>query len=194
MPDRPEAIDQRLVRALCHPLRVQILELLSDRVASPNWLSEQLDASLSHVAYHTRTLDKCGCLVLVETAQKRGATEHFYKATPDAFVGSPAWRDVPRPVLGGISGATLQTFLDKAVAALEAGTLDGRKDTIFRWMPLLLDQQGWDEVVTIMEAATEEILAAQRQSQDRIAETGLGDAISTVVGLASFETSGSMGG
>ena len=32
----PEAIDQRLVRSLAHPLRIQILELLTDQVASPN--------------------------------------------------------------------------------------------------------------------------------------------------------------
>lgn len=191
VPNRPEPIDQRLVRALCHPLRVQILELLTDRIASPNWLSEQLDASLSHVAYHTRALDKCGCLVLVETAQRRGATEHFYKATPDAFVGGPAWRGVPRPVLSGVSGATLQTFLDKAVGALEAGSLDGRDDTIFRWMPLLLDQRGWEEVVTIMERATEQVLAAHLRSQDRLSASGAEEAISTVVGLASFETAGS---
>jgi hypothetical protein len=194
VPDRPQSIDQRLVRALSHPLRVQILELLTDRVASPNWLSEQLDASLSHVAYHTRALDKCGCLVLVKTAQKRGATEHFYKATPNAFVGSPAWRDVPRPVLGGVSGATLQTFMDKAVTALDAGTMDGRDDTILRWMPLLLDQRGWKEVVQIMEEATDRVLAAHLGSQDRLAATGAKDTISTVVGFASFETGGSLNG
>lgn len=194
MTNRPETIDQRLVRALSHPLRVQILELLTDRVASPNWLAEELDASLSHVAYHTRALDKCGCLVLVKTAQRRGATEHFYKATPDAFVGSPAWRGVPRPVLSGITGATLRTFVDKAIAALEAGTLDGREDTIFRWMPLLLDQQGWEEVVGILEGATEKILAAHLRSQDRLAADEGKDVISTVIGLASFETGGSLEG
>jgi len=80
----PEAIDGRLVRALAHPLRVQILEILSERVASPNDLSEELGVGLGHVAYHTRTLDRCGCVELVDTAQRRGATEHFYKATPGA--------------------------------------------------------------------------------------------------------------
>lgn len=191
MQNRPETIDQRMVRALAHPLRVQILEILTEQVSSPNLLSEQLDAGLSHVAYHTRTLDRCGCLDLVETAQRRGATEHFYKATPDAFVGDRSWRKVPRSVLGGVSAATLQTFLDKAIAALEAGTIDAREDTIFRWMPLFLDQNGWAEVVAIMEEATNLILAAHLRSQDRLAGNTDG-AVSTVIGMASFETAGSL--
>jgi hypothetical protein len=193
MKEAPDAaIDQRMIRALAHPLRVQILEILTERVASPNWLSGELDAGLSHVAYHTRALDKCGCLDLVDTEQKRGATEHFYKASPCSFVGGRAWRKVPRSVLGGVSAATLQTFLDKAISALEAGTLEGREDTIFRWMPLLLDQAGWDEVVAIMEEATNLVLAAHRRSQDRLATSGAQGAISTVIGLASFETAGSL--
>ena len=32
----PEAIDQRLVKSLSHPLRIRILEVLTERVASPN--------------------------------------------------------------------------------------------------------------------------------------------------------------
>ena len=187
-----ETIDQRLIRALAHPLRVQILEILSDRVASPHRLSMELDVGLSDVAYHTRALDGYGCLKLIDTAQRRGATEHFYKATPDSFLGNRDWRKVPRSLLGGVSGATLQTFVDKAIDALEAGTLDGRDDTIFRWMPLFLDQKGWGEVVAIMEEATNMILAAQRRSQDRFAGNGTRDAVSTVVGMASFETAGSV--
>lgn len=188
----PEAIDQRLVHALAHPLRVKILEILSDQVASPNLLAGQLDTGLSDVAYHTRALDRYGCLQLVDTAQKRGATEHFYKATPGAFVGGPPWRKVPRAVRGGVSAATLQTFLDKAIAALEAGTLDDRDETIFRWMPVYVDQQGWEEVVKIMEEATNLVLAAHLRSQDRLNETGGRGAISTVVGQAAFETAGSL--
>jgi DNA-binding transcriptional ArsR family regulator len=190
MPD--SKIDQRMVRSLAHPLRVRILDILSDRIASPNLLSEELDVGLSHVSYHTRALDKYGALELVRTEPRRGATEHFYKATPQAFVGHSAWREVPDSLLGGVSAATLRTFLDKAIAALEAGTLDGRKDTVFRWMPLLLDEDGWKEVAAILEEATNLILAAHLRSQDRLNEDGKSDAVSTVIGMACFETAGSL--
>lgn len=191
---RVEAIDQRLVKALSHPLRVQILEILTERIASPNRISTELQTALTHVAYHTRALDSYGLLQLVRTAQRRGATEHFYKATPDAFLGDRAWREIPRSLLGGVSAATLQTFIDKAVDALEAGTLDGRDDTVFRWMPLLLDETGWEEVVAIMEEATNQALAAHLRSQDRLAVGGGEGATSSVIGLACFETAGSAGG
>lgn len=184
------AIDQRLVKALAHPLRVRILETLSDGVSSPNRLSKALGTRLSDVDYHTRKLERCGCLRLVDTAKRRGATEHFYKATPDSFLGNPAWRGVPAAVLPGVSGATLQTFIDRAVAALAAGTLDGRDDTVLRWMPLLLDQPGWEEVVAIMAEATERTLAAHRRSQDRL-DAGEPVPISAVIGLACFEAGGS---
>lgn len=189
---RQQTIDPRLVRALAHPLRVQILEILSERVASPSLLSEQLDAGLTHVAYHTRTLSECDCLELIETAPRRGATEHFYKAAPRSFVGDRAWRGVPRSVLGGVSGAALQTFMDKAVAALEAGTLDERDETTLNWVPVELDQRGWEEVATIMTRALEEALAAEARSRRRLARRkGERETVSAVVGVANFETGGS---
>ena len=192
MRDRTETIDPRLVKALSHPLRIQILDVLSERIASPNWLSDRLDATLSHVAYHTRTLNQCGCLSLVDTAQKRGATEHFYKAAPGSYVSSRVWRRVPQAILGGVSGATLQSFMDRAVAALEAGTIDAREDTVLTWMPLLLDRRGWEEVVSVMEEATDRVLEAQQKSDQRVADADIPpQTISTIAGLASFETGGS---
>lgn len=189
--DRPEVIDQRLVRALSHPLRIRILEALTERVASPIRLSDDLDAGLSHVAYHTRALDKCGCLELIDTAQRRGATEHFYKAAPHSFVGDRIWRRVPRALLGGVSGATLQSFMDRAVAALEAGTIDGREDTTLCWSPVQLDQQGWDEVTAAMHETVDRVLAIQDESRARLAKRKGRGTISAIVGLASFETPGS---
>lgn len=189
---RTEAIDQRLIRALAHPLRVQILEVLTEQVASPNWLSERLDAGLSHVAYHTRALDRYGCLELVDTAQRRGATEHFYKALPYSFVGNMEWRKVPRSLRSAVTVATLQTFIDKVAVALEAGRMDDRDDTIFTWFPLLLDEQGWAEVNASMTEAIERAMDAQTRSKRRLSGVGgMKHAISAIVGIAQFETGGS---
>jgi DNA-binding transcriptional ArsR family regulator len=186
--DRPEVIDQRLVKALAHPLRIKILEILTERVASPNRLSGELDAGLSHVAYHTKALDECGCLELVDTAKRRGATEHFYKAAPRSFIGDRIWRRVPRALLGGVSGATLQSFMDRAVAALEAGTIDKREDAILYWMPIRLDEQGWNEVTATMEGAVDKVLSIQGESRERLASQKGEGAIAAIVGVASFET------
>jgi DNA-binding transcriptional ArsR family regulator len=185
---RPEVIDQRLVRALAHPLRIKILEILTERVASPNRISDDLETGLSHVAYHTRALDKCGCLELVDTAQRRGATEHFYKAAPHSFIGDRIWRRVPRALLGGVSGATLQSFMDRAVAALEAGTIDEREDSTLYWMPVLLDEQGWGKVTATMEETVDKVLVIQEESRERIARRKGRGAISAIIGVASFET------
>jgi hypothetical protein len=187
--DHPEPIDPRLVRALAHPLRIRILEVLTERVASPNALATELEMDLGDVAYHTRALDRCGCLELVRTAQRRGATEHFYKAAPHAFIGNRSWRKVPRSVRGAVTAASLQTFIDKAIAALEAGTLDERDNTTFSWMPVHLDERGWEEVTTILAEASDRVLAVQQASRRRTARCGKTKRmISAVVALANFET------
>ncbi|HST70236.1 MAG TPA: hypothetical protein VLI94_11335 [Solirubrobacterales bacterium] len=158
-------------------------------MASPSLIAEELDTGVSHVAYHTRALDRCGCIELVETAQRRGATEHYYKAKPHAFIGNSAWRKVPRPIRSSITGASLQTFMDKAVTALEAGTIDDREDTTLSWMPVHLDEEGWSEVTAILAEATERVLAAQTAADQRAADSRDDQRkISAVVALANFET------
>lgn len=189
--ERPQTIDQRLVRALAHPLRVQILEILTERVASPNLISAELDARLTDVAYHTRILDQLGCLELVDTARRRGATEHFYTAKPQGFIGDRRWRAVPRTIRGDVSGASLQTFIDKAIDALEAGTIDDREDTTFCWMPLRIDQVAWEEITAILDETIERVLASHARSRRRLRHRDGGEALSTVMGLTNFETRGS---
>lgn len=73
-------LDQRLTKALGHPLRERILQSLSGAVASPAELSRALDEPLGNVAYHVKVLLECEAIELVRTAPVRGAVEHFYTA------------------------------------------------------------------------------------------------------------------
>ena len=77
-------VDERLAKALSHPLRPRILQRLADgAVASPNQLAEALGERLGNVSYHVRILRELGLVELVRTEPRRGALEHFYRATSE---------------------------------------------------------------------------------------------------------------
>ncbi len=69
---------QELVRALSHPLRMEILEKLRGRVASPAELSREMNQRVGVISYHAQTLLRCGCVELVHTEPRRGSVENFF--------------------------------------------------------------------------------------------------------------------
>jgi DNA-binding transcriptional ArsR family regulator len=79
--------DAKLAKALAHPLRAQILEQLERHTASPSELADELAAPLGNVSYHVRILADAGLIELVRTTRRRGATEHHYRAVPEAPPG-----------------------------------------------------------------------------------------------------------
>jgi DNA-binding transcriptional ArsR family regulator len=126
-------IDQRLVRALAHPLRLQILHILAEQVASPAQMSGLTKQPVGNVSYHTKVLLDYDCIELVEEKPRRGAVEHFYRAKPHATLGSKSWQGIPEPLRGDLAAASLDSFIPRATAALEAGTLQGRKGSAITW-------------------------------------------------------------
>src|SRR4051812_44703323 len=113
--------DPRLVKALAHPLRVQILSTLEDRVASPSDLATELNAPLGNVSYHVRTLADLGLVKLVKRRTRRGAVEHYYQARGRAQVTNRAWAQVPGVVKRSMVAAALEQAVDAAGAAAAAG-------------------------------------------------------------------------
>jgi DNA-binding transcriptional ArsR family regulator len=81
MSPRPIWIDQRLAKALSNSLRVEALKLIAEGVASPKLVAERMEVDLRTVAYHIRVLRRLGCIELVETKPRRGATEHIYRVS-----------------------------------------------------------------------------------------------------------------
>ena len=187
-PSRPDRIDARLVRALGHPLRVKILEVVQLRNASPSELTELLSAPLGNVAYHVRVLEKCGCIEQVATARRRGAVEHYFRARPRSYIGHQDWRNVPKSLRDAVSGASLGSFFDRAADALESGTMDARDDTTLNWMPMAVDEVGWEEVAAVFKAAANRLEAIHALCRKRIEQSEEAEeAISLVVGMAAFE-------
>jgi DNA-binding transcriptional ArsR family regulator len=179
-----DQIDQNLVRALAHPMRVRILEALQGRTASPTELARRFGESLGVVSYHTNALLDVECIQQVRTQPKRGTIEHFYTARPRSFIGHQDWRKAPLSVRGGVTSEALRTFVAKVGAALDADTIDGRDDTTLNWMPITVDERGWRETAEILDRALRDLMQVATASRERL---GGEDGIPVVTALAAFE-------
>jgi DNA-binding transcriptional ArsR family regulator len=183
--DDRKTIDQDLVRALAHPMRVRILEALQGRTASPTELAREFRESLGVVSYHVNALLDVSCIEQVHTKPKRGTIEHFYAARPRSFIGHQDWRDAPFSVRAGVTSEAIRTFVDKVGAAVDADTIDSREDTTLNWMPITVDERGWRETAEILDRALRELMSVAADSRERLGEEV---GIPVVTAMAAFET------
>jgi DNA-binding transcriptional ArsR family regulator len=169
---KSSGVDQRLVKALAHPLRVEILAILNERMASPNELSKELEEGLSQVSYHVKVLKDFECIEMVKTEPRRGAVEHYYRATARAFLSDNEWKKLPDSIKPGMSAAFIKMVIDDVVTALNAGTFDAREDRHVSWTPGVVDEQGWDESVDLINETLDKIIAIHAASAKRLAKSG----------------------
>jgi DNA-binding transcriptional ArsR family regulator len=115
---------ERLARLLRHPLRQLVLFKYSEGVTSPRAIAAAVGSPLNTVSYHTKVLRDQGFVELVRTEARRGATEHFYRATFDSLIGDAAWQGLPV----GLRRALVRHMIDAAVRdaadAIPAGGMD----------------------------------------------------------------------
>ena len=183
----PEGITQQLAKALAHPLRVKILTSLHKGVSSPNQLSQELDEPLGNVSYHVKTLLEYDCVELVKTEPRRGAVEHFYRATERTFFSDSDWEKIPPSARRGITGGILEAIGQDSTAALVAGSIDARTDSHVSRTPLTLDEQGWSDVTALLSETLERALEIQEEAADRLSD-GKDGGISTKLAVLHFET------
>lgn len=169
--NKKDGIEQIVAKAFAHPLRVQILVVLSEKVASPNMLAQQLDESLNLVAYHVRVLEKYDCIELVDTKQRRGATEHFYRATRRQLLTDDQWAEMPASLRPGMATAVLKSMFEDIEAASKSGTLEEVDDVHITRTPMVLDEQGWTDVSNLLQEALDRLPEIQAEVTNRLAET-----------------------
>jgi DNA-binding transcriptional ArsR family regulator len=169
--NKKDGVEQIVAKAFAHPLRVQILIILNEKVASPNMLAQQLDESLNLVAYHVRVLEKYDCIELVDTKQRRGATEHFYRATRRQLLTDDQWAQMPASLRPGMATAVLKSIFEDIEAASKAGTLEEVDDIHITRLPMVLDTTGWAEVSTLLKTTYDQLVEIQAAASGRAAES-----------------------
>jgi DNA-binding transcriptional ArsR family regulator len=167
-------VDPDLAKALSHPLRQRILERLNAAgEASPNELAGVLGAPLGNVAYHVRMLVALGCVELTRTRPRRGALEHYYRATAHPWLDAEQWANLPASFRRQALAGTLRDVVFDACEAGVAGGFDDADAQIKR-VSVELDQQGWRDAAALLEQMLMSLERIHAESAGR-ASDGQGD-------------------
>lgn len=173
----------RLLHALTHPLRRQILRSLIEGPGSATSLSKELNETLGSVSYHLNHVlyRECEIIELVKTIPRRGAIEKFYRLKPEALTeGDPVDAGDDREPARMMS---LTECVVIAVAAMEAEAFVTLRGSEWEWLLTQVDSDGWSEIC----AASEEFKGRTRAAvESSRARAGQREKHEVMVGVAAF--------
>jgi hypothetical protein len=183
--------------ALKHPIRVRILEVLNEGPRSPSQFVEEglipkehytnYQQALSLASYHFRELQKEGCLEVIESIPRRGAVEHVYEGKARVYFDDAEFEGMPRPTRRQLSRVSLQGMVARADRAIAEDTFDARPDRHLTWMPMQLDERGWNEAIAKLAATFEELTQIRIDARDRVAASGE-EVVTATVAMLGFES------
>jgi len=188
-----EIDDPRIVKGLAHPLRIHILRILQERVASPSEIAAGSEASLGTVSYHVRYLERVGLIELTSTKARRGAVEHYYRAVGRLRITDRAWAQLPAAVREGLLGSTLDQIGRVVTQAATSGGFT-RNDTHVGRHALKLDDQGFHELSQVLQDAADAAHRIEHESGQRLrAGNHTATEFSSALICMLFDTSTSVG-
>jgi DNA-binding transcriptional ArsR family regulator len=182
-------VDQRLIKALGHPLRVRILSILNEKTSSPSALAEELSVGVHMTSHHVKVLNETGFIELVDEQPRRGATEHYYRGIHRALIPPDAWEQLPGNIQQNIAADTFRLIFTDANEALLSNAYSARPDSHVSWTPMILDEAGWNAFVDLLAKTLDEAFDIQAAVTARMAERkSPDDGVSVTMALAGFES------
>lgn len=182
---------RRLSVVFADELRLRIVTELFIREMSPSQFSSELGGgSVPHLNRHFKRLEGTDWLRLIRTesgGRRRGATEHFYRAPELAVFDERTWPLVPYSVRVAFSWRTFKQLAERVREALLEGTFDARPESRIESVPLVLDQLGWERVITAVDRVFEELFEEQADARMRTFHSDEEPLLATVA-LALFES------
>ena len=181
------SMETTLAAIVAHPTRARAFLILAERTASPAEIAKEIGKDVGHVGYHVRKLQQLDLIELVDEKPVRGAVEHFYRAierpvvTEEEFAGqSIEEREV-------FTRAILQLHVADVARAMDEHTFDGRANRVIVRVPMLVDEEGFQELADLHTEMYDKVLEVQAKSVGRM--TGSQEeGIPTVSSSMFFET------
>lgn len=183
-----QQLELNRLKAISHPERAKILLILNEETASPVQIKRKHGGDVREISRQCRMLEKLKCIELVSTRPRRGATEHFYRATEFHLVEDDEWESL-HPVqkdhfLGDVVSA-IGRDIDRSHKSRMLGS-EPEAEMLAR-DPRVFDREGLAKAAEIMRRVRDELAEVEEESTGRLAVAGeQGTIHATLLGL--FET------
>jgi AcrR family transcriptional regulator len=158
---------------ILRPLEDRVLWFLGEQATSVAAIAEGLDAPLEEVAEAVKKLKGTGMIdVRPEAPGPDGERDRIYISPRMRLIAATEWGELSRLERERISGEVLNLIAGDVEGALGAKTLDARTDRHLVRVVLLLDEQGWKELVEIHTKVVNDTVEIQAKTMGRLRESG----------------------
>lgn len=186
---RAAVVELAISYAVNHPIRLDCLAILIVRIASASEIAKELAISTSAAAHHIAELHKDGVIEYVKTevgGSRRGASEHFYRATALPEVTEEDWLVMPHDGRRQMAGRVLQAIVAQSLAGLRCQTMESDDRLHLGWQAIEVDAEGEDEVADLLEATSERFKQIKARNRARLENKGTDGTIRIVATMGFY--------
>jgi len=172
-PTEPMApFPERLAPVMRDDLLRAVAEALNWRSMSPvQFYREHGGISRDQVWRRFKGLNRHGWATQVDKKSggtRRGATEHFYRATKPTYDDFDACADPPESLEKSEHWQTFEQFCADAVGSMEADVFDARANRYVTWSNVLLDGRGREGVSRTLDSLRDAIASEAGEAKKRL--------------------------
>ena len=179
-------METTLAAIVAHPTRARAFTILNDRTASPVEIAQEIGKDVGHVGFHVRKLLQLNLIELVDERPVRGAVEHFYRAVERAVVSEEEFAALSIPEREGFTRYIMQRLVADVARSMDEETFAARTNHIIARTPMVVDEDGFQEMSDLHTELFERTLEIQARSAERMTRSGE-DGISTISASMFFE-------
>ncbi len=179
--------NKTVVTGMQNELRTQIIVLLNERAASRPEICKELGASFNRVRHEMKMLLNVHPPLIEQVFEQpvRGTVEKFFRATKKAYLDPSEWPGVPDALKERMRGTLLSMIVDDAVAAVAKDVYDSLANAHMSWIPMILDEQGWEDLTAVLLKGMEEAVRVKDESTERLIDSDA-EGISCTVSILGY--------
>jgi len=167
--DKSAHKEEDMYKALCHPLRREILTYLIERSSgSPSEMAKGIDAPLGEISHHAKQLVKYGAAELAEERPtRRGSPEHVYRPTARVIVSTAEVEKMSVADRQVFAGQIVQKMCDDLRLGFQVGSFARRSDWNLSRSVVEVDEEGLERLLKLQERTEAEMFDIEAESISR---------------------------